>query len=366
MFSHNYLPHPGGLEVMVWSIARRLAMRHDVVLVTSAYAGRSGVSHEDGMEVHRLPALHGSESLSVPYPVPTGRGLRAALAAADGASVVHAHGALYLQTQMGRHIAARSRAPMVLTEHVGFVEYRRALLNAVQGLAWRLIGDRVVRRADAVVACSGRVQRWLADRSGHDIRYVPNAVDLERFRPRATAERAAGRRSFNLPEHEPLVLFVGRESAKKNLEVVLRGPRANHTLVVCGGNRSLAGERIIDLGIVPYQRMPELFGCVDVVAHPASGEGFPLAVLEAVASGIPVVLLWDEGYAPVLPRRYVIACDDPSEIGRQVAALIADEPTRHGLAIEGRRWAERHWSWDAAAAAYEEIYSDVIERAHKS
>ena len=79
MFVSNYLPHPGGLEVMVWNLARGLARRHDVVLVTSAYDGVHGVSEEDGMTVHRLPAVHLTERFGVPYPVPVGPGLRAAL-----------------------------------------------------------------------------------------------------------------------------------------------------------------------------------------------------------------------------------------------------------------------------------------------
>ena len=72
MFVSNYIPHPGGLEVMVWNLARGLARRHEVVLVTSAYDGVHGISSEDGMTVHRLPAVHLTERFGVPYPVPAG------------------------------------------------------------------------------------------------------------------------------------------------------------------------------------------------------------------------------------------------------------------------------------------------------
>jgi glycosyltransferase involved in cell wall biosynthesis len=365
MFAHNYLPHPGGLEVMVWSITRRLARRHDVILVTSAYDGVSGVAREEGVVVHRLPAVHVTESLSVPYPVLTGAGVRAALDGVAGADVIHAHGALYLQTALARHVARRHATPLVLTEHVGFVEYRRAILNGVQRLAWTTIGDSAIRAADAVVTCSGRVRRWLGERSGRDVRYIGNAVDLERFRPPTSEERRKLRHSFGLPESETLALFVGRQSAKKNLDVVLGIPRDNFTLVVCGGRRALKGEKLIDLGIIPYDRMAELFACADLMVHPASGEGFPLAVLESVASGVPVVLLWDSGYADVISRDLVAACENLSDVGPQLAALAADAPRRAALASAGRAWAERHWSWDASADAYEEVYRDVIDRAHE-
>lgn len=362
MFTHNYLPHPGGLEVMVWNLARGLAIRHDVVIVTSAYEGVTGVSREDGLIVHRLPAMHATESLSVPYPMPTGQGVRAALDAVTGVDVVHAHGALYPQTMLARRAADRAGAPLVLTEHVGFVTYRRAVLNGIQRAAWRLLGDAAVAHAAAVVACSARVHEWLADRSGRGIHFVGNGVDFARFRPSTADERSALRRSFGLPASGTLVLFAARESAKKNLDVALAVPRNDFTLVVCGGRRALVGERLIDLGILPHERMADLFACVDLTVHPAAGEGFPLAVQESVASGVPVVLLWDDGYSRWMPRELAAACDETDDIARELLALVADVPRRAALAQAGRAWAEKHWSWEANVAAYEEIYHDVVDR----
>jgi hypothetical protein len=63
MLSHNYGPHPGGVEVVIQNLGRRLPRQLQIVLVTSAYEGRSGVSQEDGIEVHRLPALHVTERM---------------------------------------------------------------------------------------------------------------------------------------------------------------------------------------------------------------------------------------------------------------------------------------------------------------
>jgi len=361
MFVSNYLPHPGGLEVMVWNLARGLARRHDVVLVTSAYDGVHGVSREDGMTVHRLRAMHVTERVSVPYPIPLGPGLRTALAAAQDADVVHAHGALYAQTLLARRVARRARAPLVLTEHVGFVEYESAVLNAIQRAAWRAVGDHVVRDAHAVVALGARVQEWLTTRLRPDVRFVGNGVDLCAFQ-RRSLDRRAVRRSFGLPEDDVLVLWAGREAAKKNLDLALAIPRDRFTLVVCGWKRDLDGERLVDLGALPHERMADLYGCVDLLLHTATGEGFPLAVQESVASGLPVVLLWDEGYGRWMRRDVVAAANEPSDVAATLAALVDDPGRRASLAQAGREWAEAHWSWEATVAAYEEIYRDVIDR----
>jgi glycosyltransferase involved in cell wall biosynthesis len=363
MFVSNYLPHPGGLEVMVWNLARGLARKHDVVLVTSAYGGASGVSHEDGMTIHRLPATHLAERFGVPYPTPLGPGLRAALRDVGNADVVHAHGALYLQSMLARRVARRVGAPLVVTEHVGFVTYSSAMLNAIQRLAWKLVGFPLVRRADAVVTYNARVHAELARDTRRNIQFVGNGVDLERFRPREHEDRRLLRRSFGLPEEETLVLFAGRDSPKKNLDVLLRAPRNGYTLVVCGWERNLVGPALVDLGVVPYARMADLFACVDVMAHPASGEGFPLAVQESLASGVPVALLWDDGYARWLPRSLVGACDQAGEVPTRVAALAADREARHVMGLNGREWAVERWSWKATVATYEAIYTEAIDGA---
>ncbi|HEX7978281.1 MAG TPA: glycosyltransferase family 4 protein [Gemmatimonadaceae bacterium] len=363
MFVSNYLPHPGGLEVMVWNLARGLARRHDVVLVTSAYDGVHGVSNEDGMTVHRLPAVHVTERFGVPYPVPAGPGLRAALRDVSGAQIVHSHGALYAQSILARSLARRAGTPFVLTEHVGFVQYPSAALNAIQRAAWTAIGTPLVRSADAVVTYNARVHDELERRSGRGVRFVGNGVDIDRFGPRSCDERRALRRSFGLPEEGVLALFAGRDSEKKNLDVLLRAERAGYTLVVCGWQRNLTGQALVDLGVVPYARMSDLFACADVMLHPASGEGFPLAVQEAVASGLPVVLLWDEGYARWMPRTLVEACDSPAQVPSRMEELARDPARRQALGEAGRAWAESQWNWDATVKAYERIYDDVADDA---
>jgi len=363
LFCHNYTPHPGGLEVMVQNLARGLARAHEVVLISSGWEGARGESVEDGVTVRRLPALHLTERFGVPYPVPLGPGLRSALQAVASADVLHAHGALYASTILAALISRRTGKPMVLTEHVGFVAYRRALLNAVQRAAWRAIGDRIVGRASLVTALNVRVHRWLGDRfPGVDVRYVGNGVDNALFRPRTAEERAAIRRRFGLPAGELLTLFVARASEKKNLDAVLDITRQDHHLVVCGARRDLRSPGLTDLGLVPYARMPELFGCVDLMVHASAGEGLPLAVQEAMASGLPVALLWDEGYAGWISREAVLACESLADLDAAVRRLTTSAETRAALSARARAWAEHKWSWTETVAQYEALYTEVLPR----
>ena len=161
MLCHYYPPHPGGIEIVVWNLARALASRHEVSIVTSAIGADAGTSVEDDITVVRTPAYNPTERFGIPYPVPSGRGLGDAIRTLASADVVHAHGALYAGSIHAARLARRDRVPLVVTEHVGFVDYPSRLVNAVESAAWTMVGDRViaatngdgVRRPTHVAAC---------------------------------------------------------------------------------------------------------------------------------------------------------------------------------------------------------------------
>lgn len=362
MFSSYYPPHPGGVEIVVENLVRRLASRHQVTLVTAAWNGDAGVRDERGVTVHRLPTIHTTETWGVPYPVPTGRGIRAALESVRSADIFHAHGALYASSLLAAHAAKRARRPLVLTEHVGFVMYRQAIINGVERVAWNTVGNHVIRAAAAVATINSRVQDWLEVRYPEQpIRYIGNGVNTEAFRPHSDSERSALRKLLGLPETGILVLFAGRQSEKKNLDVLLRLPRRGFHLVVCGAKRGLREDGVTDLGIVPYRDMPGLFGCVDLMVNPSTGEGFPLAVQEAIAAGLPLVLLWDTGYGGWLDRNVVAACDSIQQLGPMLNMLVESPEARNQLARRERAWATSRWSWNATVASYEALYGEAMD-----
>ena len=348
--------------MVVEALAARLARRHAVTQVSSAWGGLAGATREGSRTTWRLPALHLAERFGVPYPVPLGPHLGDAMAAVAQADVVHVHGALYAQGVYARRAARRAGRAVVLTEHVGFVPYASTVVNAVQRAAWHAIGDGAVRSADAVTTLGERVRGWLTARSGRDdIAVIPNGVDTVRFAPPTPAQRAAARRRLGLPANGTLVLFVGRAAGKKNLDQLLAIPRDGFTLVTCGAERGRRLDGVADLGVLTPDAMPSAYHACDLLAHPAEGEGFPLAVQEAMAAGLPVVLRWDPGYAATVARDAAHAVDDTPSFALALAELVRDGGTRREAGARGRAWAIEHWSWDVAITAYERVYAAAIE-----
>ncbi len=362
-YCHNFPPHPGGLEAIVEALARaQVASGHRVTLVTTAWEGSAGRELEEGVEVHRLPALHATERWGVPYPVPVGRGLRAAARATSSAEIHHAHGCLYPTTLLARRAARRCATPLVITEHVGFVPYGSVVVNTIQAIAWRIIGDRALAAASFVVAYNERVRAWLERRlPGRGVEFIPNGIDLGRFRPPAAGEREAARCEFGLPPMGTLALFAGRAAAKKNLEGLLRVSRVGFRLVCCGAQRTLPRD-VIDLGLLPFDRMPALYRAVDFFIHLGVGEGFPVAVQEAAASGLPLLLLWDEGYRTSIARDDVLALDSLSQLADGCSRLATSASLRRELAERSRLQASVSWSWDRTRESYEQLYKGTSVR----
>jgi rhamnosyl/mannosyltransferase len=353
--THNYPPHLGGLETIVQELTRGFARAHEVIVVSTAWQGQSGVTTEDGATVHRLPAWHGAERRGVPYAMPLGPGALRAVAALRSCDVLHAHGSLYPTTLLA--LTARRRGvPLYVTEHVGFVPYASSALNAVQGLAWTSIGAAVVRRSAKVVAYNSRVRDWLAARFGdRAVAFIANGVDTCTFHPRSSDERRLARARLGLPPDDVLALFVGRDARKKNLDAVRRYAATEYRLVVCGARRVLP-PGVLDLGAVPHAAMPEIFAAADFLIHAATGEGFPVTVQEAMASGLPVTLLWDSGYAGSVDRDALIAVDSLEDLGRAAAQLAVTPERRHEFGVRSREFALRHWNWDSTVGCYLDLF----------
>jgi D-inositol-3-phosphate glycosyltransferase len=366
MLCHYYPPHMGGVEFVVWNVARCLAPRHDVTIVTSAIGSEVGTRVEDGITVVRTDAYNITERFGIPYPIPAGNGLVRAVQELASVDVMHAHGALYPGSIHAAKVARKHDVPLVLTEHVGFVKYPNRIVNAVEAAAWNTVGDHVVAATSALATINARIEHWLADRYPTvDLRFIGNGVDTRRFFVRPQSQRAELRREFGLPDDKPLVLFAGRDSDKKNLDAVLAYPRDHFHLVVCGAKRDLRAPGLTDLGLVAYDAMPRLFSAVDIMIQASTGEGFPLVVQEALSTGVPIAILWDAGYGTSLDQNVVAAADNIEALGATLDSLASNEALRHRLARDGRAWAERHWSWEATAAAYETLYSEVIGKARR-
>lgn len=222
-------------------------------------------------------------------------------------------------------------------------------------------------RTRRLVAVSSSIRRDLAelhlDRIPVDV--VPNGVDVEEFFPGKCERRSLGVR---FSQAEFVVLFVGDLRGRtKNLDVILKALLMVHDvrLVVAGDvKRSPYPKLVADYGLdhcvqfLGYvENIPQLMRACDAFVLLSHYEPFGLVVLEAMASGLPVLtsdevgatMLMDRGSAEVLNVPFT-----PYDVSRALERLRLDPQYRCEMGVRARHLAEKH-TWERVVDKYRSI-----------
>lgn len=238
----------------------------------------------------------------------------------------------------------------------------------------------ILGRCAVVVANS----RWSADlvrsvlesldlpRLAADVRVVHLGTTPRRFHPDIDPEPA--RRKYGL-DGGPWLLTVARLDHHKGIDTVIRAlpavrssvPRARYA-VAGVGDRKEALERLVAelrlgdavrlLGFVPDDDLPALYAAADVFVlasrrYDLLVEGFGIAVVEASASGLPVIGSRSGGIPEAVREGVtgvIVEPDDPASLAAAAIRLLEDEALRRRMGHAGRVAVEEYFNWDRVAA----------------
>jgi phosphatidyl-myo-inositol dimannoside synthase len=123
-------------------------------------------------------------------------------------------------------------------------------------------------------------------------------------------------------------------------------------------------------GRLPWEELPSAHAALDVFAMPCRTrlggtdvEGLGIVYLEAQACGVPAVA-GRSGGAPEAVRDgetgTVVDGEDPAAVAAALDRWLADPAGRREAGERGRRWVEQRWSWEAIAAAFEDLLAEVV------
>lgn len=306
------------------------------------------------------------------------RNVRAALGAFEP-DVIHITGPSDAG-QLGALLGHRLSIPMVGSWHTNLHQYaalraagrsgwmppaiRRSLLAAVErhALSATILFYRIPR---AVLAPNQDLVDVLARRSGRPTRLMAHGVDTNGFAPWRRTRKDDGVR----------IGFVGRLSPEKNVRVLVdidarlraRG-ETRHELVVIGDGAErawleahLPAARFT--GVLTGDALAEAYANLDVFVFPSRSETFGLAVLEAMASGVPVLAMAHGG-----PRFVVrhgtsgFLARDEAELVTTAELLAGDRALRRRLG-EAARASALEWSWDRVFDDVYSVYEETIRQA---
>ncbi len=231
-----------------------------------------------------------------------------------------------------------------------------------------------------IVAVSERCKQEILDNydvAEEDIKVIYNGVNLSKFNPENKKYRNKVRGLFGLKEDDYVILFCGNGFRTKGLGFALESlsiasKECDARLVVAGrGNpapyRKLAyrlglKDRIYFLGA--RDNMHELYGAVDLLLHPSLHDPFPNVVLEAMATGIPVITTKVTGTAEIITNNLdSIVVDHASDIYQVSQSIknLADKVIRKRMGDEAYKLAQR-FTREKNIAANIELYGQVLTR----
>ncbi|HLZ95487.1 MAG TPA: glycosyltransferase family 4 protein [Candidatus Dormibacteraeota bacterium] len=203
------------------------------------------------------------------------------------------------------------------------------------------------------------------------LRIIPNGIDTTVYRPGLSPIR-------HLRDDHVNILFVGRLEKRKGLGDLLRGyefmkTRVPRTRLIIVGSGPLRGQvesfitrhRLQDVvmaGFVPDSVLPRYYGSADIFCAPATGsESFGIVLLEAMATGLPVVATEIAGYMSVLePGRDSLTVRPKGwhELGAALVILARDEELRRRMGRAGQE-KSRRYSWKSVAEQVVEVYEEA-------
>ena len=202
---------------------------------------------------------------------------------------------------------------------------------------------------------------------------IYNGVDLDRFRPAAdSSERAAIRRKFAVPASARVVAFVGNGFARKGLGFLIEAwplVAGGAFLLVAGADRATGkfarradalnvGARVVFAG--PQPNVESIFHAADAFAMPSLFEPFGNVVMEAMASGLPVMTSAFSGVAELVPpsmRGFRV--ENPDDVGEVALrlGLLFDAPA--SLAVEAREAAAK-FTWTRYANELNALIGSIV------
>ena len=375
IFAKRTLTHGlGGLEVHLEALCRELPrLGHDVQVITTQHPTGQIREERDRATIHFLtgaPAGRYSRhwwrlarqaflDLSEPEPfrlvLSLGLGARSILSLPSRPPVYFICHGLALS-----HLPTEWKQCHRLRE---FARFFSVTLPELLVYAWG-VERALLRNADGVIAVSDQVAESLRGRTRRLI-LAYNGVAAERFTPDPIARAHERKRLGLLPEHTAL-LMAGAMTEQKGMQVGLQavepliqrhpalrvllagtGPY-EHALRVLADRPALC-RRCHFLGPLSHEAMPKLFQAADCFLHPSlRAEGLPTVILEAMASGLPVVASDAGGTATVVidgETGLLVPRGDVRRLSEAVDGLLSDDLVKKKIVTQAQLLVQKQFAW---------------------
>lgn len=383
----SYPPMVSGQSFMVERLARgAVGLGHAVMVISASDRKEAYQAESHGVQLVRLTSWRNPLRVGQRLTVWGAGEMKAALQEFQ-ADIVHLHDPT--NSGLAGIAAARAlRIPVLLTAHAmpwlinAYLPDMPAVARTVESISWAYARG-VIRRCDLVVAPSLRAAREIHEETKVDVRVVSNGADLSRFtaEPLPAEEEAALRQKFGLPAGAAVILHAGRLDSEKNVPAVVRAaaqamrqnPQAHLLIAGDGVERQELIALCAELGIAERSHfpgfvdaeseLPKVFRMADLFVTASEMEVQSLVLLEAIASGLPVVAVDATSVSEMVEHGksgYLVRSGDERGMTAAIIKLLNNQ-SASSFSARAREIAEQH-TLERTFKGYDELYREVLAK----
>jgi len=368
MVSDNYYPHPGGISEHIYHLSAELRKRgHEVHILTSKYAENS-IGQGEGENVIRvglgirIPVNKSFSSINIsPLVIKEVRNVLER----ENYDIVHIHGSL------------APTLPLVTLQYsnaINFITFHSAHDDSLGYEIFRPLLLRRFKKLKGLIAVSEVARDSVIKYFPGNYRIIPNGVDPVRFSPDVEPFP-------DLVEEGWInLLFVGRLEPRKGLRYLLKAmpkivkefPKTRLLIVGSGPLKKWyqkfikdeIKDRIYFVGVSPPEKLPRYYASSHIFISPATqGESFGIVLLEAMATGIPIIASDIPGYRQVMEdgkEGFFVPPENPEEIANATIQLLENNELRKEMGRKGREKVLMCYSWEKISQMVEDYYYEVF------
>jgi len=368
----------GGGEVVAYNLAISMAKRgHDIHVFTTSATYKDSVEKNGSIAVHRYGTL--AQILQ--------RGISPNLILEPlkhEVDIIHVHiGSSPLELIAALLYTKLKKKPLVATYHGDVIPSRKSIAYRSSVWIYNAVVRKVLDFADVIISPSEYyINESIFLGKYHDkVVSIPNGINLEDFDIPYSKEEC--REKLGLPIDKKIILFLSVLHPKKGLHILLKAmpgvlSKVPNAELVIAGDGIMRGELeklseklgvkdyVNFTGFVPENLKPLYYKSADVFCLPSSmsTEVFPMVLLEASASGLPMVAsdlntfkcIIEDGYNGLFIKR-----GNEKDLVDAIVYLLRNEDLRKKMA-ENAREKVKNYSWGRIAEITEEVYKSLIKQ----
>lgn len=378
---YQYLSFKGGIEEVILNQSKYLKEKgYQIEILTSKYKPNEPLKTKDGVTIHRIPSLNFAYKLfGIPFAIPflDPFNLIKIKRIIQKSHIVNIHGHPYFFSFIYSVMSKMLKKQVILTQHNTNIQSNSNLINFVYFLFDQTIGKFNLNNADRIIAVSNETKKYVETLTNkkEKIETIYNGVDTNEFK--FISNKNQLRSKFEISKEKFVCLTIRRLTFKNGIEMFLNVAKFSDqtkTLFLLGGTGS-DSEKIKKyiktnninnvklLGFVRDEDLPSYYSISDVFILPSiQGEGFPMVVLEAFSSGLPVIATKSGGHIEIIKNNktgYLVEINNYLEMANKIKYLIVNETIKCSMSNNCRELVVNNLSWNKNINKYIDVINKL-------